>query len=31
MIISKTPFRIPLTGGGTDLDFYYKKGVNYIL
>ena len=25
MIISKTPFRIPLTGGGTDLDFYYKK------
>ena len=32
MIISKTPFRIPLTGGGTDLDFYYKKrGGNYIL
>jgi len=25
MIISKTPYRIPLTGGGTDLDFYYKK------
>lgn len=25
MIISKTPFRIPLAGGGTDLDFYYKK------
>lgn len=25
MIISKTPFRIPLAGGGTDIDFYYKK------
>ena len=25
MIISKTPYRIPLSGGGTDLDFYYKK------
>ena len=25
MIISKTPFRIPVAGGGTDLDFYYKK------
>ena len=25
MIISKTPYRIPLAGGGTDLDFYYKK------
>ena len=25
MIISKTPYRIPLTGGGTDLDFYFKK------
>ena len=25
MIISKTPFRIPLVGGGTDIDFYYKK------
>ena len=25
MIISKTPFRIALSGGGTDLDFYYKK------
>ena len=25
MIISKTPFRIPFAGGGTDLDFYYKK------
>ena len=27
MIISKTPYRIPLSGGGTDLDFYYKKRV----
>ncbi len=28
MIITRTPFRIPLAGGGTDLDFYYriKKG-----
>tara|TARA_Y100000389_G_C17466348_1_gene525993 strand:+ start:1891 stop:2868 length:978 start_codon:yes stop_codon:yes gene_type:complete len=25
MIISKTPFRIPIAGGGTDLDFYFKK------
>ena len=25
MIISKTPFRIPLVGGGTDIDFYYKN------
>ena len=25
MIISKTPFRIPIAGGGTDLEFYYKK------
>ncbi len=25
MIICKTPYRIPLAGGGTDIDFYYKK------
>jgi len=25
MIIIRSPFRIPLAGGGTDLDFYYKK------
>jgi D-glycero-alpha-D-manno-heptose-7-phosphate kinase len=25
MIISKTPYRIPLSGGGTDLKFYYSK------
>lgn len=25
MIIYKTPYRIPLAGGGTDIDFYYKK------
>ena len=25
MIVSKTPYRIPLSGGGTDIDFYYKK------
>tara|TARA_B100001057_G_scaffold497321_1_gene601126 strand:- start:873 stop:1847 length:975 start_codon:yes stop_codon:yes gene_type:complete len=25
MIITRTAFRIPLAGGGTDLDFYYKN------
>jgi D-glycero-alpha-D-manno-heptose-7-phosphate kinase len=25
MILSKTPYRVALSGGGTDLDFYYKK------
>ena len=25
MIIYKTPYRIPLAGGGTDIDFYYRK------
>lgn len=25
MIITKTPYRIPLSGGGTDVNFYYKK------
>ena len=25
MIVSKTPYRIPLSGGGTDLDFFYKR------
>jgi D-glycero-alpha-D-manno-heptose-7-phosphate kinase len=25
MIIIRSPFRIPIAGGGTDLDFYYKK------
>ena len=25
MIISRTPFRISLAGGGTDFPFYYKK------
>ena len=25
MIISKTPYRLPISGGGTDLDFFYKK------
>ena len=29
MIISKTPFRIPFAGGGTDIDFYYKNGLFY--
>ena len=25
MILSKTPYRIALSGGGTDIDYYYKK------
>jgi D-glycero-alpha-D-manno-heptose-7-phosphate kinase len=25
MIVYKTPYRLPLAGGGTDIDFYYKK------
>ena len=25
MIVSKTPYRIPLSGGGTDIEFYYKR------
>ena len=25
MIINRTPYRIPLAGGGTDHKFYYKK------
>jgi D-glycero-alpha-D-manno-heptose-7-phosphate kinase len=25
MIVSKTPYRLPLSGGGTDIDFFYKK------
>lgn len=25
MILSKTPYRIALSGGGTDLEYYYKK------
>ena len=31
MIISKTPYRLPLSGGGTDLKFYYsKKGSEFL-
>ncbi len=31
MIISKTPYRLPLSGGGTDNKFYYsKKGSEFI-
>ena len=31
MLISKTPYRIPLAGGGSDLPFYYKnKGGAFI-
>ncbi len=25
MIVTKTPYRVPLSGGGSDVDFYYKK------
>lgn len=31
MIISKTPYRIPLAGGGTDIDFYYKKSKGHLI
>ncbi len=31
MIISKTPYRIPLSGGGTDIDFYYKKSQGHLM
>ena len=31
MIICKTPYRIPLAGGGTDLDFYYKKKGGFLI
>lgn len=31
MIISKTPLRITLGGGGTDLPFYYKKEGGFVI
>lgn len=31
MIISKTPLRITLAGGGTDLPSYYKKNSGYVI
>ena len=31
MTISKTPYRIPLSGGGTDIDFYYKKSKGHLM
>ncbi len=31
MIISKTPYRIPLSGGGTDIEFYYKKSNGHLI
>ena len=31
MIISRTPYRLPLSGGGTDLDFYYKKSAGHLI
>ena len=31
MIISKTPYRIPLSGGGTDIEFYYKKSKGHLI
>jgi D-glycero-alpha-D-manno-heptose-7-phosphate kinase len=31
MIISRTPFRLSLAGGGTDLDSYYKTGYGQVL
>lgn len=31
MIISKTPYRLPISGGGTDIDFYYKKSNGHLI
>lgn len=31
MIITRTPFRIPLGGGGTDLPSYYRKYGGFLL
>lgn len=31
MIISRTPYRLPLSGGGTDIDFYYKKSGGHFI
>ena len=31
MIISRTPYRLPLSGGGTDIDFYYKKSGGHLI
>ena len=31
MILYKTPYRIPLAGGGTDIDFYYKKRGGFLI
>ena len=31
LIISKTPFRISLGGGGTDLPFFYEKEEGFVI
>ena len=31
MILSRTPFRLPLGGGGTDLPSYYRKHEGFIV
>ena len=31
MIVSKTPLRITLAGGGTDLPSYYRKNSGYVI
>jgi len=31
MIISKTPYRLPISGGGTDIDFYYKNSGGHLI
>ena len=31
MLLSKTPYRLPLVGGGTDIDFYYKKRGGFLI
>ena len=31
MFLCKTPYRLPLAGGGTDIDFYYKKKGGFLI
>ena len=31
MLLCKTPYRVPLVGGGTDIDFYYKKRGGFLI
>ena len=31
MIKSKTPYRLPISGGGTDIDYYYKNSGGHLI